>query len=29
MLLFDQPVNFTDQQRHDFLDRWVKEVRFK
>lgn len=29
MLLFDQPVNFTAQQRHDFLDRWVKEVRFK
>lgn len=29
MLLFDQPVNFTDQQRHDFLDRWVKEIRFK
>ena len=26
---FDQPVNFTDQQRHDFLDRWVKEIRFK
>ncbi|BAL84022.1 hypothetical protein SELR_23140 [Selenomonas ruminantium subsp. lactilytica TAM6421] len=29
MILFDQPVNFTDQQRHDFLDKWVKEVRFK
>lgn len=29
MLLFDQPVNFTAQQRHDFLDKWVKEVRFK
>lgn len=29
MILFDQPVDFTDKQRHDFLDRWVKEVRFK
>ncbi len=29
MILFDQPVNFTAQQRHDFLDKWVKEIRFK
>ncbi len=29
MILFDQPVDFTDKQRHDFLDKWVKEVRFK
>ncbi len=29
MILFNQPVMFTAQQRHDLLDRWVKEVRFK
>ncbi len=29
MILFDQPAMFTAQQKHDFLDRWVKEVRFK
>ena len=29
MILFAQPVNFTAKQKHDFLDKWVKEVRFK
>ncbi len=29
MILFDQPVMFTAQQKHDFLDKWVKDVRFK
>ncbi|MCR5757733.1 MAG: extracellular solute-binding protein [Selenomonas sp.] len=29
VLLFDQPVQFTDKQRHDFLDKWVKEIRFQ
>lgn len=31
IVLFDQPeaVNFSQQQRHDLLDRWVKEIRFQ
>ena len=28
MILFNQPVLYTAQQKHDFLDRWVKEIRF-
>ena len=28
MILFDQLVPYTAQQKHDFLDRWVKEIRF-
>lgn len=29
LVLFKNNPNFTEQQRHDFLDRWVKNVRFK
>ncbi|TYZ28338.1 extracellular solute-binding protein [Selenomonas caprae] len=29
LVLFNQPASYTAQQKHDFLDRWVKEVRFK
>ena len=29
LVLFDQTVRFTAKQKHDFLDRWVKEIRFK
>lgn len=29
LVLFKNSPQFTDQQRHNFLDRWVKEVRFK
>ena len=29
LVLFKNNPNFTDQQRHNFLDRWVKDVRFK
>ena len=29
LVLFDQSVEFTPQQRHDFLDRWVKYIRLK
>ena len=28
MILFNQEADFTLQQKHNFLDRWVKEVRF-
>ena len=29
LVLFKNNPRFTEQQRHDFLDRWVKDVRFK
>ena len=29
LVLFKDNPTFTEQQRHDFLDRWVKEVRFR
>lgn len=29
LVLFQNSPNFTEQQRHDFLERWVKHVRFK
>lgn len=29
MILFNQPELFSAEQKHDFLDRWVKEIRFK
>ena len=29
LVLFDQSVEFTPQQKHDFLDRWVKYIRLK
>ena len=29
MILFNQPGLFSTEQKHDFLDRWVKEIRFK
>lgn len=29
MVLFDQQVYYTAEEKHEFLDRWVKEIRFK
>lgn len=29
LVLFQNSLNFTNQQRYEFLDRWVKQVRFK
>ena len=29
IVLFTQPVDFSAQQRHELLDRWVKNIRIK